>query len=118
VTTLSGKQIRHLRSLGHHLDPVVQLGKLGLTDEVTAAIDEALTRHELIKVRVGTECPTPREELAESLPVALSATLAQTLGRTLLLYRRHPKKPVIDLSEKKLAAKAKPKPRPTPRTTG
>jgi RNA-binding protein len=69
-------------------------------------------------VRVGTECPTPREELAESLPVALSATLAQTLGRTLLLYRRHPKKPVIDLSEKKLAAKAKPKPRPTPRTTG
>jgi RNA-binding protein len=118
VTTLSGKQIRYLRSLGHHIDPVVQLGKHGLTDEVTAAMDEALLRHELIKVRVGTECPTPREELAESLPLALSATVAQTLGRTILLYRRHPKKPVIDLSEKKLAAKSKPKPRPAPRTPG
>ncbi len=95
--TLSGKQVRHLRALGHHLEPVVQLGKLGYTDQAQRAIDEALTQHELVKIRIGTECPQDRKELATTVPDSLKASLAQSLGRTLLLYRKHPKKPVIKL---------------------
>ena len=97
AVTLSGKQVRHLRSLGHHLEPVVQLGKLGYTDQAQTAIDEALTQHELVKIRIGTECPQDRKELATTVPDSLKASLAQALGRTLLLYRKHPKKPVIKL---------------------
>lgn len=94
---LGGKQRRHLRSLGHHLEPVVQLGKQGLTDGVTAAIDEALERHELVKVRLGTECPDDRHDVAERLAPAVKGEVAQILGRTLLVYRRHPKEPKIQL---------------------
>jgi RNA-binding protein len=94
---LSGKQRRQLRGLGHDLDPVVQLGKHGLTDAVSAAVDAALEQHELVKVRVGTECPNDRHEVGEQLAVALRAELAQVLGRTILLYRRHPKQPKIKL---------------------
>jgi RNA-binding protein len=94
---LTGKQRRHLRALGHHLDPVVQLGKAGLTDGVVTAVDAVLEQHELVKVRVGTECPDDRNDVADALAERLGAEVAQVLGRTLLLYRRHPKEPKIKL---------------------
>jgi RNA-binding protein len=95
--SLTGKQRRHLRALGHHLDPLVQLGKHGLTEGIVSAVDQALETHELIKVRVGTECPDERGDLAEKIPPAVKAELVQVLGRTILLYRRHPKEPKITL---------------------
>ena len=97
MPALTGKQRRHLRALGHHLEPVVQLGKQGLTDAVIAAVDEALERHELVKVRVGTECPDDRNDVAERLGPAVKGEVAQVLGRTILVYRRHPKEPKIQL---------------------
>lgn len=75
----------------------MQLGKAGLTDGVAAAVDTALEQHELVKVRVGTECPDDRNDVADTLAERLGAELAQVLGRTLLLYRRHPKEPKIKL---------------------
>jgi len=94
---LTGKQHRHLRALGHHLEPIVQLGKHGLTSSVEAAIGQALDTHELVKVRLGTECPDDRGDVADKLATALKAEVAQQLGRTILLYRRHPKVPKIVL---------------------
>lgn len=99
--TLTGKQKRYLRSLGHHLDPVVQLGKSGMSDGVSSAVDDALQRHELVKIRLGTECPDERNDVAEALAPGLKAEIVQLLGRTILLYRRHPKKPVIVLPKAK-----------------
>ena len=97
MSTLTGKQRRYLRGLGHGLDPVVQIGKQGLTDSVVAAVDDALGQHELVKVRIGTEAPEDRHEIAERLGPTLKAEVAQVLGRTVLLYRRHPKEPKIRL---------------------
>ena len=94
---LSGKQRRYLRGLGHDLEPTVQLGKLGLTDAVTAAVDTALEEHELIKVRIGTECPDERHDVAERLAPAVKSEVAQILGRTLLLWRKRPKDSKIQL---------------------
>ena len=96
-TPLTGKQRRFLRSLGHHKDPIVQIGKNGLTDAVTSAVDSALEQHELVKVRIGTECHDDREDVAEQLAGALHAHVTQVIGRTVLLYRRHPKEPKIKL---------------------
>jgi len=94
---LSGKQRRHLRSLGHHLNPVVQLGKHGITDAIVAASEAAITTHELIKVRRGGECPQSRKEIAPLLAERLKAELVQEIGHTFLLYRRHPDEPQIEL---------------------
>jgi RNA-binding protein len=94
---LSGKQRRHLRSLGHHLQAVVQLGKSGLTEGVTKAVDAALEQHELVKVRIGPEAPENRHDIADALAAETKSEIAQVLGRTLLLYRRHPKEPKIVL---------------------
>ncbi len=97
MTELTGKQRSHLRSLGHHLDPLVQLGKNGLTPGALRAIDEALGHHELVKVKLLTECPEDRDDVGARLGADLKAHVAQIVGRTVLLYRRHPKKPVIQL---------------------
>ena len=85
---------RRLRAAGHHLHPVVQVGKEGVTEAVLRQLDRALLDHELVKVKAGTESPEDRFETADALLAgAAGAQLAQILGRTMLLYRRHPKKP-------------------------
>jgi len=94
---LDGRQRRHLRALGHHVKPVVHVGVHGLTPAVVQAVDEALTQHELVKVRVMSEAPTPVRELGPELASGTRSALAQTIGRTLLFYRAHPKKPRIVL---------------------
>jgi RNA-binding protein len=94
---LTGKQKRYLRSLGHHLEPVVQIGKLGLTEGVSAAVDIALEKHELIKLRIGTECPEDRYALVERLAPGVRAEVAQVMGRTALLFRKRKKDSKIEL---------------------
>jgi RNA-binding protein len=97
---LTGKQRRHLRALGHHLMPVVQVGKEGITDALLTALDQAITQHELVKVRLGEAAGDDRNGLAKSLSEGARAELAGVLGRTILLYRRHPKEPKIVLPRK------------------
>ncbi|HVH44418.1 MAG TPA: YhbY family RNA-binding protein [Labilithrix sp.] len=94
---LSGRATRYLRGLGHHLDPIVQIGKDGITDGVVEATRVALLAHELVKVKVLAESPVDRKDAGEELAQRAGAALAQTLGRTLLLYKRHPHKPKITL---------------------
>ena len=94
---LRGIQKRHLRGLAHHLSPVVHLGKAGLTDGIVAATDQALTDHELIKVRLPQVDKTQRKALAESLEKSTNSDQAGLTGRMLVLYRRHPDEPKIKL---------------------
>jgi RNA-binding protein len=85
---------RRLRAAGHHLSPVVQVGKEGVTEAVLRQLDRALLDHELVKVKAGSESPEDRFGTADALLAGVEgASLAQILGRTMLLYRRHPKKP-------------------------
>ena len=97
--------LRHLRGLGHALEPVIFVGKHGVTESLVEETKRALLTHELVKVKVQSEAPQDRKETAEALADAAGAVLAQVLGRTCLLYRRHPNKPQIELPKKKAASK-------------
>lgn len=94
---LTGKQRRHLRGLGHKLQVIVQLGKGGVDEGVVAAIDQALSDHELVKIKVGENAELDRHETAEELAKQTKSQVAQVLGNTVLLYRAHPDEPVIEL---------------------
>jgi RNA-binding protein len=94
---LTGKQRRHLRALGHHLHPVVQIGQDGVSDAVVGQADVQLDAHELIKVKVGESSPQDRHETADMLAARTQAQVAQVLGRTVLLYRPRKDKPQIVL---------------------
>jgi RNA-binding protein len=95
--SLTGKQRRHLRGLGHGLAPVAQVGKGGVSDAVVAAIDAALAHHELIKIKLLESLDVDRDEAAAALAERTRSEVAQVLGRTVLLYRPDPDDPAIVL---------------------
>lgn len=95
---LTGKQVRQLRGLGHHLNPVVMIGRNDISDEITRVTDEALEAHELIKVRLQEGCDLDRKEAARLLAEATGSAVVQILGKTILLYRPSEKNR-IDLSK-------------------
>lgn len=94
---LTGKQRRHLRALGHDLRPVVQVGKDGIDDGLVKAVDQALTDHELIKVKVAEGAGLDRHDAADALATQTRSQVAQVLGYTVLLYRPDPDDPQIKL---------------------
>ena len=49
---LNEKQKKTLRGIAHSRKPIVLLGNAGLTPGVLSALDEALLKHELVKVKV------------------------------------------------------------------
>lgn len=94
---LTGKQRRHLRALGHELQPVVHVGKGGIDDGVVAAIDRALVDHELVKIKVGDNAELDRHDVAADLAARTKSEVAQVLGYTVLLFRARADKPDIVL---------------------
>lgn len=89
----TGALRRKLRAHGHALKPLVQIGKGGVTKGVLAQIAQALFDHELVKVRIGTECPVDRFAVADELARQPGTQIVQIIGLTVLTYKRHPQKP-------------------------
>jgi RNA-binding protein len=94
---LTGKQKRYLRGLGNGLQPVLLLGKEGLSEAIAKEAVQALQAHELIKVKLQEKCEVGLDEATEFLTEQTGASLVQTMGRTALLYLRHPKNPKLNL---------------------
>lgn len=84
---LTGKQKRFLRSKAHHLNPIFQVGKGGVNENMIKQIGEALEARELIKVSVLQNCEFDRDEVAESLANGVKAELVQIIGNTIVLYK-------------------------------
>ena len=91
VPQLTSKQKKYLKGLGHSLSPVVAVGKEGLGDKIIKATILELSRHELIKVKVGKSSPVGRQETAENLSAGSDSALVQIIGKTILLYKKNPK---------------------------
>ncbi|XOF33349.1 MAG: ribosome assembly RNA-binding protein YhbY [Candidatus Electrothrix sp. YB6] len=83
---LNGKQKKFLRGLGHHLEPVVYVGKEGISENVERSVADALKARELIKVKLGQNCEVPKKEAAGQLAEVSGAALVQLIGKMVLLY--------------------------------
>lgn len=96
--SLTPKQRAHLRTLAHHLKPVLHVGKEGLTDATIHALQDALSNRELLKVKVQEAAPLSAREAGVVFAERIEgAQHVQTIGRTVVLYRRHPERPEIML---------------------
>jgi RNA-binding protein len=92
--SLSTQQLRYLRGLTHHLQPVVTIADKGLSENVLAEIDAALLKHELIKVKLRAERAL-RENWITELMHRSGAEKVQVIGQVACFYKRNRKKPVI-----------------------
>ena len=88
---LTGKQKRHLRSLGQRLEPAVTVGKAGLSDAAIANLSRLLDQHELVKVRIPAGSADDRDLMGMELAQKTASACANVLGRTVLLFRANPK---------------------------
>ena len=84
---LAGRQIRQLRSLAHHLEPAVIVGKSNVTENTVEQASEYLEKHELIKCSVLDPSALSTREAAEELAEHLGAEVVQVIGRRFTLYR-------------------------------
>jgi len=91
---LSTKQKKQLRALGHQLQPVVHIGKDGLSLNVIQNIQNALDAHELIKIQVLKSCPNTMLELVLDISHLTNSQLVQSIGKTLLMYKTSKEKKI------------------------
>jgi RNA-binding protein len=94
---LTGKQKRFLRSQAHHLNPIFQVGKGGVNENMVKQINDALEARELIKVSVLQNCEEDKSEVAEQLVMGTKAELVQMIGNTIILYKESAKNKQIVL---------------------
>lgn len=95
--SLTEKQKKHLRGLGHSLEPVLLTGAAGVTPAVLAELDATLAHHELVKVRVRAAERTERDAMIEALCEGSGAELVQRIGHVALLWRPNPERRRVPL---------------------
>ena len=69
------------------MDPILQLGKGGLTPENTAAVEVGLAARELIKISVLQNCLEDPREMAQVLAERTRSQVVQVIGKKIVLYR-------------------------------
>lgn len=94
---LTGKQKRYLRSLAHHLQPIFQVGKGGVNQNLIRQVEETLEVRELIKISILNNCEDDKEEVAEEIARGAGAELVQLIGKTIVLYKESKEKKTIEL---------------------
>jgi RNA-binding protein len=86
---LTKQEIRELKSRAQRLDAILKLGKAGLSDAFLKSLDQALTDHELVKVRLS-DLKEQRKEIAPQLAAKSGSHLITLLGHVVVLFRRRP----------------------------
>lgn len=84
---ITGKQVRQLRSLAHHLEPVVFIGKQDITPVIVQQTNLLLDARELVKGTVQNTSGLDPHEAARMLADATEAEMIQVIGRKFVLYR-------------------------------
>ena len=92
---LTGKQRAALKALANEIEPVIFVGKAGVTDNVIKQADDALTARELIKGTVQQSSPVCAREALETITEQTGAEQVFSSGRKFVLYRPRPKDPGI-----------------------
>ena len=98
---LTSKQRAYLRGLANGLDPILHMGKGGLSDAMIRQADDALTARELLKGKALETAPISARETAQAIAEAVGAEVVQVVGRTFVLYLRNEKEPQIQLPKQR-----------------
>jgi RNA-binding protein len=90
--TLTTRQKQFLKGLAHPLAPLVQIGKEELSPGVLETVKTELMNHELIKVKIGSNCGLEKHSTSTTIAEQTASTLVQLIGKTIVLYKPNPKR--------------------------
>ncbi len=91
MSELTSKQRKYLRANAHNLNPLVMVGKDGVSAGLVDEIKQALLHHELIKIKF-VDGKEDRKALTEEIANASEAHIAGVIGNVSILYREHPER--------------------------
>ncbi len=105
---MTSKERAAWRAKANSLEPIIQLGKEGISDNLITQIDDTLDARELIKIRVHLEtAPEGPKELAQQLAQKLQAEVIQVIGGIIVLYREADEERIAEKKKKRGSGNAK-----------
>ena len=94
---ITSKQRAYLRSLANKMEPIFQIGKGGINENLIKQLDDALEARELIKLHILETAFMDSREALNELAEVLGAEPVQTIGSKIVLYRESVNKKKIEL---------------------
>lgn len=88
IKIINGKQRAWLRKEAHAIEPIFQIGKEGITQNTIKAIDEALEKRELVKIKILETAFLDTKPTCNDIAAELGAEPVQAIGNKFVLYRR------------------------------
>ncbi|MBP0957956.1 MAG: YhbY family RNA-binding protein [Oscillospiraceae bacterium] len=100
---LTSKQRAYLRGIAAKEDTILQVGKSGIGENLITQVNDALKAREIVKLKVLETAMLSSAEAAAELAEATKSEVVQTIGNKLVLFKRNPQEPKIELpkAEKK-----------------
>ncbi|MSU21238.1 MAG: YhbY family RNA-binding protein [Pedosphaera sp.] len=86
---LTNRQLRTIKAMAQRLDPMLRIGRNGLSSAFLKSADETLAHHELVKIKFD-EFKEQKKELAAQLATATSSLVVMRVGHVVVLYRQQP----------------------------
>ena len=84
---MTGAERAEKRKEANALQPIFQIGKGDIGENLIRSVDEALEKRELIKLSVLQTSGISAEEAAAAIADATHAEVIQCIGRRFVLYR-------------------------------
>lgn len=85
---MTSKQRSRLKSIAANIQPVTQIGKGGISENLIKTLDEALEARELIKVSIlETAEDGDAGNIAQNVAELLGAEVVAVIGRKAIFYR-------------------------------
>jgi RNA-binding protein len=86
---LSNSQLRKFKAAAQHLEPMLKVGKAGLSDGFVRSVAAALAQHELVKIKF-VEFKEQKKELAPQLVEKTASHVIMRVGNVVVLHRPRP----------------------------
>lgn len=83
--------------MAHNIDPIFQIGKAGINDNMISQIDETLENRELIKIHILQNNFDDKNDLAQTLSQATNSEVVQVIGSMIIIYRESQENKEISL---------------------
>lgn len=94
---LTTKERAVLRKHAHNLDPILHVGKNGVSSTVLKQLNDALDARELVKGVVQENLSVPARDVAQELAEAAECDIVQVIGKKFVLYKKRAKDPIYNL---------------------
>ena len=107
---LKGYQKQYLRGLAHGLKPYVFIGQKGITESLLKSVDDALDRHELVKVRfIDFKEKAMKKEITAEIEKMAVCELVGAIGHVAIFFRQQkdPEKRTVIVPDEKKGSGAK-----------